>query len=398
MAHVLEGLDEESGSEDGLEFPEDVKRGTRIGSDPASDEQAQGDVEHYEDDPSESDSDTEFHRVIRRQNRRASGEPAEDSTEEEDGDGGRGSAVASSMESGLEPPLISSGDWDDDPDTSQEFDTATLRQATSNPATPVAVPANGFKPRPPPHRKEKAPRAVQVFRRQFIRSRRPGETMAKETGEINMGGGAAWLTQTSPLASDDDQEDNSWDEETFTDETQDLLSGQHVANRGQQRQGSAYSSKAINSAQSASANSSNHAGSHASLTRAKSGPRKPCSVTWLGGCSAPVGPGSQIKKNVCDHLRCTSCNFKVERFQRMRWSSDVDWLFLRNHMPHFEKVKPMLQSSALSCAYACQCSWRSIAETKRLEEVKRIVAAKRGSKEPEELKWVCMGHALDDPR
>ena len=46
----------------------------------------------------------------------------------------------------------------------------------------------------------------------------------------------------------------------------------------------------------------------------------------------------------CDRLRCTECDFVVVSFAGYSWSTNVDYLFLRNNSPDFEKLKAKLLS------------------------------------------------------
>nr|CAB3227218.1 protein C8orf37 homolog [Phallusia mammillata] len=102
-----------------------------------------------------------------------------------------------------------------------------------------------------------------------------------------------------------------------------------------------------------------------------------CSSICLGGPQDQVGICSLTNKRCCDRLRCTSCDFKVQRFPGYQWKHDIDYLFLRNNMPEFSKVVKKLQKKESSNAYACQCSWNSVTKLKPL---------------PPDLKWVCAKH------
>ena len=44
----------------------------------------------------------------------------------------------------------------------------------------------------------------------------------------------------------------------------------------------------------------------------------------------------------CDQLRCTDCDFKVSTFDNFQWKKDTDYLFLRNNMPEFDRLKSKL--------------------------------------------------------
>ena len=47
----------------------------------------------------------------------------------------------------------------------------------------------------------------------------------------------------------------------------------------------------------------------------------------------------------CDRLRCTGCDFKVCLFDNYKWHSDTNYLFLRNNVPDFAKLKSKLSPS-----------------------------------------------------
>ena len=87
----------------------------------------------------------------------------------------------------------------------------------------------------------------------------------------------------------------------------------------------------------------------------KGGPK--CKQAYLGGGGAPLGHGSAFgKKFACPNMRCTGCDFTVMRIDGQRWKDELDYLFLRNHVPFLEKLQPMLEDDPTNCAYACQCS------------------------------------------
>ena len=46
----------------------------------------------------------------------------------------------------------------------------------------------------------------------------------------------------------------------------------------------------------------------------------------------------------CDRLRCTDCDFCVCVFHNYAWDSSVDYLFLRNNIPDFDRLKSKLRS------------------------------------------------------
>ena len=46
----------------------------------------------------------------------------------------------------------------------------------------------------------------------------------------------------------------------------------------------------------------------------------------------------------CDRLRCTDCDFSVSSFDNVQWASNIDYLFLRNNMPDYERLKSKLRA------------------------------------------------------
>jgi len=44
----------------------------------------------------------------------------------------------------------------------------------------------------------------------------------------------------------------------------------------------------------------------------------------------------------CDRLRCTDCDFKVSIYKDFIWDSSTDYLFLRNNMPDFSRLRAKL--------------------------------------------------------
>ncbi|XP_076109539.1 cilia- and flagella-associated protein 418-like [Mytilus galloprovincialis] len=103
-----------------------------------------------------------------------------------------------------------------------------------------------------------------------------------------------------------------------------------------------------------------------------------CYPIYVGGANCSCGMGTSMSQKTCDKMRCTSCDFKVVSFDNFEWTTDTDYLFLRNHAPDFQKLKSNLNSRKGYRAYCCQCSFRSIKELTQL-------------KDPQ-LKWVCGKH------
>jgi hypothetical protein len=79
-------------------------------------------------------------------------------------------------------------------------------------------------------------------------------------------------------------------------------------------------------------------------------------------------------------LRCATCCTDVLRFANARWSDGgaacngveaVDYLFFRYYSGHslnLERLRERLVPDTRRAAYACQCSWQSVAALKKLSE------------------------------
>ncbi|RUS84182.1 hypothetical protein EGW08_008069 [Elysia chlorotica] len=105
-----------------------------------------------------------------------------------------------------------------------------------------------------------------------------------------------------------------------------------------------------------------------------------CLPVYLGGSGDRLGLGSAVNQRPCDQLRCTSCDFRVCIFDNMAWKKDTDYLFLRNNVPDFEKLKSKLIKKKGWRAYCCQCCWRNILDLAEMTDTS--------------LKWVCGKHTL----
>ncbi|XP_028592290.1 cilia- and flagella-associated protein 418 isoform X2 [Podarcis muralis] len=84
-------------------------------------------------------------------------------------------------------------------------------------------------------------------------------------------------------------------------------------------------------------------------------------------------------KRTCDQLRCTACDFRVLQYDDFQWDQSCDYLFFRNNMPEFRKLRTKMQTKKGSRAYACQCTWKSIDELTDLTVDRQ-------------LRWVCSKH------
>ncbi|XP_055287858.1 cilia- and flagella-associated protein 418 isoform X5 [Moschus berezovskii] len=106
---------------------------------------------------------------------------------------------------------------------------------------------------------------------------------------------------------------------------------------------------------------------------------KSCSPVYIGGSTVPCGIGTNTSQRACDHLRCIACDFWVESYDDYRWDKSCDYLFFRNNMPEFHKLKTKLVKKTGTRAYACQCSWRTVEELTDLQT-------------DHQLRWVCGKH------
>ncbi|XP_060099455.1 cilia- and flagella-associated protein 418 [Heteronotia binoei] len=107
---------------------------------------------------------------------------------------------------------------------------------------------------------------------------------------------------------------------------------------------------------------------------------KRCCPVYLGGSTALYGIGTNISQRTCDQLRCTVCDFRVLNYDDYQWDKSCDYLFFRNNMPEFSKLRTKMVKKKGTRAYACQCSWRSIDELTDLSMDRQ-------------LRWVCSKHA-----
>ena len=68
-----------------------------------------------------------------------------------------------------------------------------------------------------------------------------------------------------------------------------------------------------------------------------------CYPLIMGGTSLEDGlTTSSLQPKCCDKLRCYDCHKKVVKYRNQKWKSNVDYLFVRNHVTNLkelEKVK-----------------------------------------------------------
>nr|XP_004657001.2 protein C8orf37 homolog [Jaculus jaculus] len=106
---------------------------------------------------------------------------------------------------------------------------------------------------------------------------------------------------------------------------------------------------------------------------------KSCSPVYLSGSAVPSGIGTNTSQRACDRLRCTACDFWVVSYDDHMWNKSCDYLFFRNNMPEFHRLKAKLTKKKGARAYACQCSWRTVEELTDLQT-------------DHQLRWVCGKH------
>ena len=98
---------------------------------------------------------------------------------------------------------------------------------------------------------------------------------------------------------------------------------------------------------------------------------KKCNVVYLGKSTTQTS---------CSHTRCSDCDCAVVCFRDHVWTEEVEYLFLRNNYPDFDRMKEKLKSKSDSHAYACQCNSVTV-------ETQLPVKSLKSS-----LKWFCGSH------
>eukprot|EP00741_Cyanophora_paradoxa_P021671 tig00000241_g20917.t1 len=112
------------------------------------------------------------------------------------------------------------------------------------------------------------------------------------------------------------------------------------------------------------------------------GTRKRCFPVCIGGTSMEKGlTTSLLDQKTCSNLRCTKCDWRVSSFEGV-WHQRCDYMFFRNNMPDYEKLRVNLIPKPGHLAYSCQCTWRSVSSAEQLDPYG-------------EVRWVCGGHAVE---
>nr|XP_055159431.1 cilia- and flagella-associated protein 418 isoform X2 [Nyctereutes procyonoides] len=108
--------------------------------------------------------------------------------------------------------------------------------------------------------------------------------------------------------------------------------------------------------------------------------KKPVKLKSKSSCNPSVRASTQsLGKRACDRLRCVACDFRVVSYDDCMWDQSCDYLFFRNNMPEFQKLRTKLVKKPGARAYACQCSWRTAEALTALQA------------DPQ-LRWVCGRH------
>mmetsp|Transcript_56278 Transcript_56278/g.163181 ORF Transcript_56278/g.163181 Transcript_56278/m.163181 type:complete len:261 (+) Transcript_56278:82-864(+) len=68
-------------------------------------------------------------------------------------------------------------------------------------------------------------------------------------------------------------------------------------------------------------------------------------------------------------FHCMGCDLQVMRAHDFAWEDGVEYLFLRNNYPEFQKLKAQLKQRGGFYAYCCQCSSRSALMSTDLADV-----------------------------
>mmetsp|Transcript_25575 Transcript_25575/g.57358 ORF Transcript_25575/g.57358 Transcript_25575/m.57358 type:complete len:299 (-) Transcript_25575:109-1005(-) len=111
-----------------------------------------------------------------------------------------------------------------------------------------------------------------------------------------------------------------------------------------------------------------------------------CKTLFLGTSLAELRHPCFGKETACPHMRCTSCDFEVMRVPDRAWTAETSYLSLRLHVPNLLKLEPILLDAPGKCAYACQCSWKTVDKTER------VTFMETASDCGKSLKWRCAGH------
>ncbi|XP_059350511.1 cilia- and flagella-associated protein 418-like [Daphnia carinata] len=108
--------------------------------------------------------------------------------------------------------------------------------------------------------------------------------------------------------------------------------------------------------------------------------KQKCFPIYVSGVIDSIDTSHTVR--VCTSLRCTGCDFRVSQFAHYRWRPGTDYLFLRNHMPEFDRVRVKLAAAKFCRAYACQCKFVTVKDLVDLNKLGHEFAST----------WICLGH------
>nr|CAH0106926.1 unnamed protein product [Daphnia galeata] len=108
--------------------------------------------------------------------------------------------------------------------------------------------------------------------------------------------------------------------------------------------------------------------------------KQKCYPIYVSGVIDSIDNVQSVR--VCGSLRCTGCDFRVSQFAHYRWRPGTDYLFLRNHMPEFDRVRVKLSTAKFCRAYACQCKFVTVKDLVDLNKLGQEFAST----------WICLGH------
>ncbi|EAR94858.2 C8orf37-like protein, putative (macronuclear) [Tetrahymena thermophila SB210] len=86
-----------------------------------------------------------------------------------------------------------------------------------------------------------------------------------------------------------------------------------------------------------------------------------------------------MRKRVCNALRCSLCNIMITKLVDYKWAQDADLLFFRNNFSRKEKLITKAISDSSYSAYSCQCRGTSVNKLTTLAECNM-------------KEWRCTGH------
>ncbi|EFX67464.1 hypothetical protein DAPPUDRAFT_331025 [Daphnia pulex] len=92
-----------------------------------------------------------------------------------------------------------------------------------------------------------------------------------------------------------------------------------------------------------------------------------------------------VEKQKCYPIYVSGVIDSIDNSQSVRhyrWRPGTDYLFLRNHMPEFDRVRVKLSTAKFCRAYACQCKFVTVKDLVDLTKLGPEFAST----------WICLGH------